>query len=277
MARLRVVLQSRVRVMDADQLVGSIDDVYRIALWSMTSEDDRSIYLPGSRGRSWKSVEGLRIERARTGSIELDLGPIIGGGTAILLLRELAGMLTLFIEKGGLRGIRAAASLAEAEAALKAQEAVLKAEEARKAKIEADLAQRLAPLTVEDKQLDLVSKATGAAPSQPQAPLRRSEQAALRRLANDSHSLAAMKSQTSVFPGLYRWLVRGSDRRAAARDGHDRLRALDDAARAMGRIEVIQHSRQPMVAVHLLEDEDTGDSRESDGVNPRENAQEQHV
>lgn len=271
MARLRVVLQSRVRVMDADHIVGSIDDVYRIASWSMTSEDDRSIYLPGSRGRTWRSVEGLRIERARTGSIELDLGPIISGGAAVLILNKLVDMLTLFIDKGGLRGIRAAASLAEAEAALKAQEAALKSEEARKAKSDADLAQRLVPLTLKDKQLELASKVENAALSRSQAPLRPSEKAALRRIANGPYAADAMQGRTTVFPDLYRWLLRGSDRRKGARNQHDRLRALADAARAMGRIEEVQNHRQPMVAVQLLEEEDTLELANREGRNPNEN------
>lgn len=267
MVRLRVVLQSKVRVMDADQIVGSIDDVYRIASWSMTSEEDRSIYLPGSRGRSWRSVEGLRIERASTGSLELDLGPIITGGAAVHLLAKLAEMLSLFIDKGGLRGI---ASLAEAEAALKAQEAALKAEEARKAKIDADLAQRLVPLTLKDKQLELASKVESAARSESQVALRPSEKAALRRIANDSYAVEVMKARTTVFPDLYRWLLRGSDRRKGARNQHDRMRALDDASRAMGRIEEVQNRRQPMVAVQLFEEEDTLELADREETNPNE-------
>lgn len=105
MTRLRVVMQSNARAMDVAQVIDSSDDVYRIALWSLTTEEDRSIYLPGSRGGTWRSVEGLRIEEARSGSIELDLTPIITSGTVVLILGKLVDLLTVFMNNEGLGGI----------------------------------------------------------------------------------------------------------------------------------------------------------------------------
>ena len=43
-------------------------------------------------------MEGLRIESARTGSIELVLGTVVSSGAAVLFLKELKDLLALFIE-----------------------------------------------------------------------------------------------------------------------------------------------------------------------------------
>jgi hypothetical protein len=233
--------------MDAYQVIGSIDDVYRIALWSLTPAGDRSIYLPGSRGRTWKSVEGLRIEQARGGSIQFDLTTILSTGAVTFILAKITDIVVQLIEVGGLRGVRAAASLKEAEAALKAAEA-------RKATSDAILAESLLPLTVEEKQLALDEHRKDAVVSPPV--LRANERAVLRKLDGYPISVSQMETRTSAFPHLYRLLFRGRSAKNRARDRSELVKALDDASRAIGRLEDVQARRQPMIAVFLVDDED---------------------
>jgi hypothetical protein len=144
LATVRVVLRTNVLASDSGVVLQSVDELYRMNLWvaSLRSVEspsqgqqagnarailvDRSIFRAGSRGQTWRAVEGLYIPRAESGSIEIILRTILDSPATYFALWLLARWLDRIADPR----VRAAAELTRSEAELKRSEAKLKDAEA---------------------------------------------------------------------------------------------------------------------------------------------------